>query len=86
MRYASSAVLVAGFEITENTICGVQIGPGGGVDLRDGLVGDQPIGANIQDPAFDLSRLMNGVRFEGNDRALDTLALPIPDAAAPIDG
>ena len=74
------------FGIADNAACGVQVGPNGAVDLSDGVVNGNPVGANVQDSAFDVSRLTRGVRFVDNGRPFDTSMLPVPGetAATPL--
>jgi len=73
---------VRGFRVSDSALCGIQIARGGGLDFHEGVVARNPIGANVQDPAFDPSRLQDGVLFFDNDQTIDSTALPIP---APIE-
>jgi len=83
----SSGVLVVGegsrvelrvFQVARTEACGVQLGEGAALDLIDGEIRDNPIGANVQDPAFDLARIQEGVRYLDNGVNLDTSSLPLP--------
>jgi len=78
------------FLLTGNALAGVQIARGGDesggmhplygtIDLHDGEISHQPVGANIQDSEFDVERLMDGVTYIGNDINLDMSVLPVPD-------
>ena len=37
------------------------------------------IGINIQEPAYDLAASLPDVAFEGNERNVDSMFLPLPD-------
>lgn len=67
------------FVVSRAEVCGVQVAQGGEVDLDDGEVRDNPIGANVQDVDFDLARIQDGVRYLDNGISLDTSRLPLPD-------
>jgi len=54
----------------------------GTLDLQDGVVSDNPIGANVQTEDFDIGRLQDRVAYRDNDRNLDAAALPVPE---PLD-
>jgi hypothetical protein len=88
---AAASVDLRGFVISDNILCGVQIGHGwdpdagtyeiaGSIDLHHGVVSGNPIGANVQTSDYDLSRLMDNVLYFDNDRDLDTYDLPIPNS------
>jgi len=70
------------FVIAEAALAGVQVVEGGEIDLRDGTIRDSPVGVNVQNEGYDLSRLMDRVVFVGNGNNLDTTALPVPQATA----
>jgi alanine dehydrogenase len=69
---------VTRFELTDNALCGVQILGGGVMDLHDGLVAGNRVGANVQQADFDVLRLQDGVLYRDNERTLDPAALPAP--------
>jgi len=73
-----SSIELTSFRIAGAQVCGLQIGPGATIDLHDGEVRGNPIGANVQDPDFDLTRIQEGVRYLGNGVNLDTSTLPLP--------
>ncbi len=68
------------FSVEGSALCGVLVAEGD-LDLRDGIVRANPIGACIQRDGYDYSRLEAGVSFTGNERNLDATRLPVP---API--
>jgi len=56
------------------------MGADGVVDLHDGEVSSNPIGANVQTAGYDIARLNDNVIFD-NDDNFDMSALPIPEPA-----
>jgi hypothetical protein len=64
--------------IRDNARAGVHVG-GGAIDLHEGLVERNPIGAAVQVPGFDTARLNDGVLYRDNDRNFDMRALPLPE-------
>jgi hypothetical protein len=73
-------IVLTRFVVADNARVGALVG-GGSIDLHTGRVSGNPIGANIQTPAFDVLRLSDGVVFTGNGRNLDTNLLPVPSSA-----
>lgn len=68
------------FEIADSVFCGVQVGPDAEMDLLDGVVSGNEIGANVQNPRLDVSRLSNGVRYVDNRLTFDSTGLPLPES------
>lgn len=66
--------------ITGSALAGVQVAAGGVLELHEGEVAANPIGANVQDETFDLARLQDRVRWD-NDRNFDSSRLPVPGVA-----
>lgn len=79
--YEDGVAEVVRFVSEDNALAGVQIARRGAIDLHDGLVANNPVGANVQEPAFDLSRLEDRVAWRGNGTRLDVEALPVPEPA-----
>lgn len=74
------------FEVSHNAVCGILIATGAEVDLRSGLVSDNPIGVNVQVEGYDLDRLMDDVTYEDNDLRLDsTFGLVPPTPELPFE-
>ncbi len=84
-----AAISMRLFEVRDNAFCGVQIGvgvspdggpfpAGGTIDLAEGLVTGNVIGANLQTPGFDAARVTTGVIYRDNVRNLDAAELPVP--------
>ncbi len=74
------AAVLTRFRLSGNALCGVQIAADGAVDLHDGEVARNRIGANVQVEGFDASRLQDGVRYVDNERTFDGSELPVPQA------
>jgi hypothetical protein len=70
---------VTRFRSADGALCGVQVGRGGGLDLHEGEVSQNPFGANVQDADYEVDRLRDDVRYFDNEVLLDTSALPLPD-------
>jgi len=66
------------FRFSDNAFCGLQLASGGVVDLQDGIVSGNLVGANVQTEGFDLARLQDRIVYRDNARDLDTTALPLP--------
>jgi len=63
----------------------IEFEEGGVMDLHDGEVFDNPVGANIQTADFDLDRLMNNVAWDNFGVEIDTRELYVPDLSNPFD-
>ena len=81
--YADAAVTVTRFLVRDTDLCGVHLASGGGVDLHDGEVSENPLGACIDAEGYDLDRLTDGVRYRDNELNLQSTSLPLP--AVPDD-
>lgn len=82
--YRGASFELTRFVVSGSVLAGLQIGsfpgePFGAIDLHEGAVRNNEIGANVQDPAFDLARLMDRVVFRDNATTVDTTGLPVPD-------
>lgn len=73
-----SSIELTSFRVGAAEVCGLLIGAGSSIDLHDGEVRDNPIGVNVQDPDFEISRLQDRVRYIDNGTNLDTSHLPLP--------
>jgi hypothetical protein len=62
----------------------VDFATGGTMDLHEGEVSNNPIGANVQTEGFDINRLMDRVVFRDNERDLDMTELPVPEMGNPL--
>jgi hypothetical protein len=80
---SDAAADVTHFRISGGALCGVQIAQGGVLDLHDGEVSHNLVGANVQTAGFDVTRLEDDVAYVDNERTLDATVLPLPE---PLDG
>jgi len=71
------------FEFDRAEICGVWLDQGGALDLRQGTIRGNAIGACIIDDAFDINRISDDVRYEDNATNLDSPVLPVPTLVDP---
>lgn len=76
--HSDAHVELADFVVRDNALCGVQLASGATVVLRGGTIAGHPIGANVQDSAFDYETL-DGVEFVDNERNVDATMLPLPE-------
>jgi len=74
------------FVVSDAALCGVQLAENGTADLSAGEVSANPIGVNVTTDGFDLARLQEGVAYRDNVVNLDSLSLPIPEAAGIVEG
>lgn len=73
-------VSIERFDVSFSEMVALQLGMGGGLAMGHGVVHDNVIGLNVQDPAIDLSALLvPTVRFRDNVTNLDAARLPLPD-------
>lgn len=77
--YRGARLRVDRFVSTGNTLVGVQVARDGELDLAEGEVAENPIGANVQVPGYDLTRLSRRVLYRRNGTNLDAEELPVPD-------
>jgi hypothetical protein len=77
----SAAIELSDFEVETAPLCGVQVAVGGSVDLHRGVIRGCGIGACIQESDYDATRLQDDVTYVDNGTNLDTVELPVFDAA-----
>jgi len=82
--YTDGTADVTRFHVAAGALAGVQVA-GGQLDLHDGEIRGHPIGANIQDEGFDVTRVSDTVRYVDNETNLDAMSLPVPEALPSID-
>ena len=88
------------FVITGSALCGLQVAvgrfmdeegsvvsyeKGGTIDLHDGYIVNNPIGANIQTDDFDVERLRDNVRWDNYDIDIDTSEIYVPTATGLLE-
>jgi hypothetical protein len=79
--YEDSHVSLTRFRISDNELVGAQFARRGTLALETGIVSNNPIGLNSQNPDVSLDALQRGVRFVGNARNLDATELPVPGSS-----
>jgi len=73
------------FHLADSALCAVHF-ISGELDLGGGLVEANRIGLCVEEPDYDLSRLMNDVRYLDNGTNLETTSLPVPEPPSAIIG
>jgi hypothetical protein len=82
--YDDSQMSLTRLEVRNSPLCGVQIHGGAALDLDQGLVAQNQVGACVQIPGYDVARLTSSVRYEDNVVNVDAAAdFPIPEARLP---
>jgi hypothetical protein len=79
--YGGASVEMTSLLIEQSSLCGIQIAGGGTVDLADGEVSGNSIGACVQVDGYDLDRLTDGVLYRANGTNIDLGELPVPEPA-----
>lgn len=82
---ADGRITATRFRSDRNALCGLQIASGGSMDLHEGEVVQNPIGANVQVGGFDVTRLQDRVVYRDNDVTLDATSLPVPDGLEDLE-
>ena len=81
----SDALLAAdGFTIRGSALCGLLITRGAGVELRNGLITQNVVGACLPDADYDIDGLTATVRYVDNGINLEARTLPVPSALSPL--
>ena len=82
---ASAVLEITGLVVSRNARCGVTVHDAT-MDLHDGEVFDNTIGACINAEDFELDRLMDNVVYRDNERRLDpNFNMPVPEPAMPSE-
>lgn len=81
--YLDSNVVISDFVVSGSALCGIQLARDGAMDLHQGEVAFSPIGANVDVAGFDVARLSDRVVYHDNERNLDSVNLPVPEASIP---
>ena len=81
--YVYAGTRLSRFLIQGAAVCGVQVAFEGGLDLVDGVVSHNTIGACVQVDDYDIARLTDQVAYSDNETNLETSAMPIPDPDLP---
>jgi len=78
--FRTARVTAERFVIRGAEVCGLQLALDGELDLLDGRVSGAEVGACIQVPDYDLTRLTTRVEYRDNGINLDATELPVPEA------
>ncbi|MBI2893325.1 MAG: right-handed parallel beta-helix repeat-containing protein [Deltaproteobacteria bacterium] len=82
----SGAILdVRRFRSSDNALVGVLVASESDLDLHDGVVSGNRIGANIQIDDYDLGRLQDDVIYVDNDVNSDTSRIALPEPPGALD-
>jgi hypothetical protein len=73
-----AAIDLRRFVVATSALCGVQVADDGSLDLHEGEIRGNPIGANVQVPDYDFGRLSDGVVYHDNLLNLDATEIPVP--------
>ena len=79
LAVGAASVRVRDVVLEGSTVCGLLVAHGGELDLVQGEVRDNEIGACVQVMEYDLARLMNDVAYRDNGLSLDATELPVPE-------
>ena len=75
---------VSGFDIARSFLAGIQVGKGSSLRLDSGTIRQNAVGANLQEPGFDQSLVINEtVRYTENETNLSAESLPLPVCEPP---
>ena len=81
--YDGASVTADDFQIQRASFCGAQIAGDSSLDLSNGEVVGNVIGACVQSDGYDLDRLTDGVLYLDNEVNLDSTSLPVPAPVLP---
>ena len=81
--YEQGRLEVERFRVTRAALVGVQVSRDGAMDLHDGEIAENPVGANVQVPDYDFSRLTDRVFYRDNGTNLDSSTLFVPEPTTP---
>lgn len=80
-----ASIDITGFSVSRHARCGVTV-RGAAMDLHDGEVSENTIGACVNAEDFDPDRLLDGVFFRDNGIRLDpNFDMPVPEPALPLE-
>lgn len=81
--YDGSRLTLERFSITRHALVGVQLATDAELDLRDGEVAENPVGANVQILDYRVDRLTDRVLYRDNGVNLQSERLELPPATPP---
>lgn len=65
-------------EVIGAPLCGVQVAVAGSLDVTSGTISESSIGACVQIEGYDLSRVVDGVEYRGNERNVESASVYVP--------
>lgn len=80
--YLDAFVHLEGFVIDRSALVGVQLDHST-LELRRGTIARSPVGINAVGDAIDFDQVLGDVAFVDNERNVDAMMLPVPDATVP---
>lgn len=83
--YLGASVSLTNFVCEGHPLAGALVGPGANLRLEEGRIANNLIGVNVEVDGFDFARVMNQVEYINNERNVDALSLPVPDATDPLE-
>ena len=78
--YQDASLTAVRFRVDGSPLCGIQLARDGQIDLSQGEVTNNAIGACVQNEGYDLDRLTDRVDYLDNGRNLESTDLPIPES------
>jgi len=76
---SAGAVDLERFVVQDCSLCGVMVSDEGDLDLRNGRVSGNDLGACLQVDGYDTDRVSDGVIYRDNNSNLEATSLPVPD-------
>jgi len=76
--YADASLTLTSFVIRRSDLCGAQVALAGRLELNDGAVTDNDVGACVQVDGYPLSLLSNGVLYESNGADVEATGHFVP--------
>ncbi len=82
--YGDASADLSDLLIQRSAVCGIHIGEGAEVDLANGVIRENAIGACVQNADLDLARLQHDVAYDDNGTNLEATRLPVPMASSEL--
>jgi hypothetical protein len=86
LAQVGSTVRATGFELSGAPLCGVYLADGSSVDLIDGEIAGNDIGACVRVSDYDVARLTQRVRYRDNRVNVETVDFSVPEPEVSLDG
>jgi hypothetical protein len=85
MAVHGGAIELRNFAVLHSDLAGVHVAEGSEMDLHQGLIAHNDVGASVVDADFNIARLRDRVEYLDNERTLSATAYPVPEAVGGID-